>query len=285
MDSQAEFLAKTSQDAKKLITRVKSSPMSDLCDPNYESIRAAAKVISQGKERECRETAMTFYAEADDLFDDLIGLTYEEIHESMSTFGSLFTYFENSMGNVQSLMKDFSEISRLFTTMEPDTIHQLRMRALHLTEVLKVLTSLQHVLDASSEIDSLMSSSKYKEAAECMMRARYVIQQPDFNNFDALDGFKKVLGELYDSTFEKMYIILDRYLHPNSRYTRPSSMLIPHFYAAERFTRVWLPCPRLLDPRLHSRLIARMATICEFENSSKQFKSWDRKKSRLSGRI
>ncbi len=210
MDSQAEFLAKTSRDAKKLITRVKNSSMSDLCDPNYESIRAAAKAISQGKEREFRETAMTFYAEADDLFDDLIGLTYEEIHESMSTFGSLFTYFENSTGNVQSLIKDFSEISRLFTTMEPDTIHQLRMRALHLTEVLKVLTSLQHVLDASAEIDSLMSSSKYKEAAECMMRARFVIQQPDFNNFDALDGFKKVLGELYDSTFEKMYIVLDR---------------------------------------------------------------------------
>jgi hypothetical protein len=211
MDSQAEFLAKTSLDSKKLIARVERSAMSDLCDPNYESIRAAAKVISQGKERECREAAMAFYSEADDLFDDLIGLTYEEIHESMSTFGSLFTYFESAMDNVQNLNKDFSEISRLFTTMEPDTIHQLRMRALHLTEVLKVLTSLQHVLDASSEIDSLMSVSKYKEAAECMMRARFVIQQPDFNNFDALDGFKKVLAELYDSTFEKMYIILDRF--------------------------------------------------------------------------
>ena len=210
MDGQAEFLAKTSLDSKKLIARVKSSTMSDLCNPNYESIRAAAKVISQGKERECREAAMTFYSESDDLFDDLIGLTYEEIHESMSTFGSLFTYFESAMDNVQNLNKDFSEISRLFTTMEPDTIHQLRMRALHLTEVLKVLTSLQHVLDASSEIDSLMSVFKYKEAAECMMRARFVIQQPDFNNFDALDGFKKVLAELYDSTFEKMYIILDR---------------------------------------------------------------------------
>lgn len=212
MDSQAEFLARTSQDAKKLISRVKSSSMSDLCDANYESIRAAAKVISQGKERECRETAMTFYAEADDLFDDLIGLTYEEIHDSMSSFGSLFTYFESSMGDVQHLIKDFSEISRLFTTMEPDTIHQLRMRALHLTEVLKVLTSLQHVIDASSEIDSLMSVSKYKEAAECMMRARFVIQQPDFNNFDALDGFKKVLAELFDSTFDRMYVILDRFV-------------------------------------------------------------------------
>jgi hypothetical protein len=116
------------------------------------------------------------------------------------------------MGDVQHLIKDFSEISRLFTTMEPDTIHQLRMRALHLTEVLKVLTSLQHVIDASSEIDSLMSVSKYKEAAECMMRARFVIQQPDFNNFDALDGFKKVLAELFDSTFDRMYVILDRFV-------------------------------------------------------------------------
>jgi len=86
------------------------------------------------------------------------------------------------------------------------------MRALHLTEVLKVLTSLQHVIDASSEIDSLMSVSKYKEAAECMMRARFVIQQPDFNNFDALTGFKKFLQNYLISTFDRMYVILDRFV-------------------------------------------------------------------------
>jgi hypothetical protein len=211
MDSQAEFLAKTSQDAQQLISRVKRSSMSDLCDPNFDSIRAAAKVISLGKERECRDAAMSFYAQSDDLFDDLISLTYEEIHDSMSTFGSLFSYFENSMGNVQSLIKDFSEISRLFATIEPATIHQLRMRSMHLSEVLKVLTALQHVLDASSEIDNLMAASKFKEAAECMMRARFVLQQPDFNDFDALDGYRKALAELYDCTFQNMYSILDRF--------------------------------------------------------------------------
>jgi hypothetical protein len=240
--------------------------MSDLCDPTYESIRAAAKVMSQGKEREYRETAMTFYAEADDLFDDLIDLTYEEIHESMSTFGSLFSYFENSIGDVQHLIKDFSEISRLFTTMEPDTIHQLRMRALHLTEVLKVLTSLQHVLDASSEIDNHMSVFKYKEAAECMMRARFVIQQPDFNNFDALDGFKKVLAELYDSTFEKMYNLLDRLCLLISLFQE----LLPFPYnpytgVAGRYTHVGAPflLPRTSPPgrRLRLKLSAKTLTI------------------------